>query len=361
MRLPIVSRRPLILLPEIIMSDQKAPRVSVKDCESDDAPAATAAAQEEDDEIGSWMLYEYDEQTTEANTAHEEFRRLQVLRSYCALDIQDGSIDRLTRTACLTFGVSGAWVCLVDFRRIVYFSKHGIVEGLDILPRLDRYACAHAIQYRGDRVYVVPDMSQNSLFQNMEFVSHPPHMNFYAAAPLISPEGFRIGIFGLVDQAQRPQGFTEDEKDALVDYAALAVKILADHRFKVSIREKMTKAIAITSHHLVTPLSGLQLSLSLLKEDGQGTESNFSEQQKEMIATAETCSSAMSRITRTAFADLRTEMTARTSTSTGTVAICSRPSSPSRVLPDCSVRVLIDRINEVRYYDCSSFMELVVF
>ena len=139
---------------------------------------------------------------------------------------------------------------------------------------------------------------------------------------------------------------SEEEKDALVDYAAVTVKILADHRFKVRIREKMAKAVAITSHDLVTPLSGLQLSLSLLKEDGQGAESNFSEQQREMIATAETCSSAMSRVTRSAFADLRSEMMPNIATSNSTVT-SSRPSSPSDVLPDCSIRSLIDRINEV--------------
>lgn len=136
---------------------------------------------EDEDEVGNWMLYEYDEQTTEATTANEEFRRLQVLRSYCALDIQEESIDRLTRTAAMTFGVTGAWVCLVDFRRIVYFSKHGL-DDLHILPRVDRYACAHAIQYRADRAYVVPDMSKNRLYEKMEFVCQPPFMKFYASA-----------------------------------------------------------------------------------------------------------------------------------------------------------------------------------
>ena len=108
----------------------------------------------------------------------------------------------------------------------------------------------------------------------------------------------------------------------------------------------MAKAVAITSHDLVTPLSGLQLSLSLLKEDGQGEESNFSQEQREMIATAETCSSAMSQVTRSAFADLRSEMMSNIATATSTV-VSSRPESPSEGLPDCSIRILIDRINEV--------------
>ena len=182
-----------------------SPRVSVNDFENDNAllrelvmdeiemnqpgynrnssSSMTAATEDggDEQEIGNWMLYEYDEQTTEATTANEEFRRLQVLRSYCALDIQEESIDRLTRTAALTFAVSGAWVCLVDFRRIVYFSKYGL-EDLNVLPRLDRYACAHAIQYRADRVYVITDMSKHRFYENMEFVKNPPHMKFYAAA-----------------------------------------------------------------------------------------------------------------------------------------------------------------------------------
>ena len=326
------------LLRELVMDEieRKKPGYAPKNT------AKNNGDEEEEEEVGSWMLYEYDEQTTEANTAQEEFRRLQVLRSYCALDIQDESIDRLTRTATLTFGVTGAWVCLVDFRRIVYFSKHGMGD-LHILPRADRFACAHSIQYRTDRVYVVPDMSKDRLYEHVDFVAEAPYMKFYASAPLISPEGFRIGTFGLIDDKARPDGIDEGVKDALVDYAAVAVKILSDHRFKVRIQEKMTKAIAVTSHHLVTPLSGLQLSLSLLKEDGQGSESNFTEQQRDMIATAETCSTAMSRVTRSAFADLRAEMLPANPVR----AASGQASSPRDILPDCLVNVLVDRINEV--------------
>lgn len=185
------------------MSDDKpqptaGSRISVNDFENDSAllqelvmdeigrnrpgfSRSSSFLEEGEEELGNWMLYEYDEQTTEATTANEEFRRLQVLRSYCALDIQEESIDRLTRTAALTFDVKGAWVCLVDFRRIVYFSKHGL-DDLHVLPRLDRYACAHAIQYRADRAYVVPDMSKNRLYENVEYVVQPPYMKFYASA-----------------------------------------------------------------------------------------------------------------------------------------------------------------------------------
>ena len=178
---------------------KKAPssHVSVTDFENDNALlqelvideiernhpgyARSKSIEEEEEEIGNWMLYEFDEQTAEATTASEEFRRLQVLRSYCALDIQEESIDHLTRTAAMTFGVTGAWVCLVDFRRIVYLSKHGM-DDLHILPRVDRYAFAHAIQYRADRAYVVPDMSKNRLYEKLELVCQPPFMKFYASA-----------------------------------------------------------------------------------------------------------------------------------------------------------------------------------
>ena len=186
------------LLNELVMDEITATRPT------SGAPIPAAGnAQPRETEEGSWMLYEYDAQTTEAVTAYDEFRRLQVLRSYCALDIRDETIDRLTRTAALTFGVAGAWVCLVDFKRIVYFSTHGL-DGLDVIPRLGRYGCAHAIQFRADRCYVVPDMSTNSLYEDMEFVNQAPFMKFYASAPLLSPEGFRIGTFGLIDPGARP-------------------------------------------------------------------------------------------------------------------------------------------------------------
>jgi signal transduction histidine kinase len=131
-------------------------------------------------------------------------------------------------------------------------------------------------------------------------------------------QGYRIGNFGILDSKPHPQGLTGSEKTTLVDFATMTMKILVDRRERLHIREQREKLIANTAHDLMTPLTGLQLSLSVLRV---GTETNkfLSDHETQLIETAENCSSVMARICTSSFAELREDA--------GPGALIGRPSA----------------------------------
>ena len=68
-----------------------------------------------------------------------------------------------------------------------------------------------------------------------------------------------------------------------------------------------SQIIASTAHDLLTPLSGIQMSLSLLLED-EDLKSRMTNHQKELIVTAGSCSDVMNRICHSAIETFRGEV-----------------------------------------------------
>ena len=89
---------------------------------------------------------------------------------------------------------------------------------------------------------------------------------------------------------------TSEDKANLRELAALTVELMvARRREKRYLIEDKTKLIACTAHDLLTPLSGVQMSLSLIKANEDGVD-KMPEHQLELIETARNCSEVMSRI-----------------------------------------------------------------
>lgn len=306
--------------------------------------SATAAVEED---CGEWLLLSYDTETTENSYACEEYRRLKNLRSYaCVLvdDRDDQALDRLTRSAAKAMRTFASWICLVDLRRIIYVSTHGLPQDIKFLPRNFRDPCPHVINYKADKVFVVNDLSQSELFRetSLSFVPSSTKARFYAAAPLISPEGHRIGTFGVTDSQPRPQGISAKEKQAMLDFAALAMDILALRRWKVDMKSKLNRTITCTSKDLNSPLHGLQMSLSHLKQDAMKENSNLSETQKDFLETAESCFGAMTKITMDAFSEISAHVEMETPRVT-----CSDSTSSGPY--ECCIRELFDHAYEVGF------------
>ncbi|TVP78295.1 PAS domain S-box protein [Thioalkalivibrio sp.] len=142
-----------------------------------------------------------------------EFQCRQTLRDLGVLDtFQDERFDRLTRIARRHFGVSVALVSLVDTERRWCKSR----QGLDVqeTPRAISF-CDHAIL--GEAILKVPDTLEDDRFANNPLVTAPPHIRFYAGAPLHAPDGERVGTFCILDN--RPRTFSDDELSVLRDLA----------------------------------------------------------------------------------------------------------------------------------------------
>lgn len=150
-----------------------------------------------------------------------EAERLQAVRAYDILDTPpEVDFDTLTRVAAHALDTPAAVIGLIDSDRIWFKSR----LGLD-MPQLDRKIafCAHAIM-RPDEPLVVENLLQDSRFRENPLVTHPPHLRFYAGAPLIDRHGYALGTIAVVDT--QPRSFSEAQRDLLRDLSRLVITVL---------------------------------------------------------------------------------------------------------------------------------------
>jgi PAS domain S-box-containing protein len=156
-----------------------------------------------------------------APVPENEADRLAALRGYDALDqAPEPSFDRLARLAALLFSTPIALITLLDADRQVFKSHYG--TDLRETSR-DESFCAHAIHASG--VTVVCDATLDTRFADNPLVLGPPHIRFYAGAPLETQKGFRLGAICVIDSEPR-QPPDPQRLAALRDLADSVVELL---------------------------------------------------------------------------------------------------------------------------------------
>jgi CheY-like chemotaxis protein/GAF domain-containing protein len=250
------------------------------------------AAQEVDDVLRSSSTTS-SEEPSETSCLDKEVKRLRVLKSYLGvLDCDHGNkFERLTALASRIFGVPMAQVAIADLDKQYCISSRGINH----LTARNSPFCSHAVLADCD-ILVVGDATKDSRFQQDPQVATTAKVRFYAGAPLICPEGYRLGTLCVMDTEPRLTEVALEEKQSLMELAGMAMETLVDLRTKkTSALRDPSQQIACTAHDLLTPLTGIALSLSLLKED-EALQRKLTEQQRDMIETAANCSAVMNSI-----------------------------------------------------------------
>jgi len=225
-----------------------------------------------------------------------EVVRLRVLKTYLGgLHTEHGNkFERLTALAGRIFQVPMAMVTIDDLNKQYNLSSRGI-DSTNESATITSHFCTHVVMSDCD-LMVVNDASNDSRFAKNPEVTGHPYIRFYAGTPLICPEGYRLGTVCVMDSKPRPNPVTLEEKQSLMELAAMAMENLFELRTKSQGNNvDPSQQIACAAHDLLTPLTGIALSLSLLKED-EGLASKLTEQQRDMIDTAANCSTFMNRI-----------------------------------------------------------------
>lgn len=150
----------------------------------------------------------------------DEDARLAALDRYTdAPEALEASLDRLTELAVALFDVDSAAVGLIDAHHERFLSCHGASFG-DV-DRADTI-CTYAIL--DDQPTVIEDVTDDPRF-NSPAVSG---IDFYAGAPLVTPDGQTIGTFCLQDG--EPRSFDDRERDLLRTLADETMTTLECHR-----------------------------------------------------------------------------------------------------------------------------------
>jgi GGDEF domain-containing protein len=153
----------------------------------------------------------------EARLPENEAERLATLRSLSILDTpRDDRFDRFTRLAARIFDMPIALISLVDEQRQWFKS----VEGFDGAETPREFSfCAHAIL--GDDVFEVRNSRRDARFRDNPLVVEQPHIRYYAGAPLVTPDGNKIGTLCIIDRV--PRQLREEDRRLLKDLADMVV------------------------------------------------------------------------------------------------------------------------------------------
>lgn len=128
-----------------------------------------------------------------------EKQRIALLHDMLLLDTPpERRLDRIVEFASTEFAVPISLISLVDSGRQWFKARVGL-EACET-PR-DVSFCAHALASEG--ILLVPDALLDERFHDNPLVSGPPHIRFYAGAPLVCRDGLVIGTLCLIDTRPR--------------------------------------------------------------------------------------------------------------------------------------------------------------
>lgn len=151
-----------------------------------------------------------------------EQERVDFLHGLGILDTPpDARIDALTRAAADYFKVPAALVTLIDSDSQWIKSSTSVTDFQG--PREIAF-CHHTIMRL--RLLVVENALTDPRFRDNPVVRNPPHIRFYAGAPLVVGGRYRIGSFCLLDDI--PRTLDTDGRTRLWQFAVTASQVIED-------------------------------------------------------------------------------------------------------------------------------------
>ncbi|WRH65973.1 MAG: GAF domain-containing protein [Planktothrix sp. GU0601_MAG3] len=148
----------------------------------------------------------------------KENQRLEALYHYNILDTaSEAAFDRITLLASRLLGVPISLVSLVDQERIWFKSRHG----LDC-PQVDREGSFCGFAMYNQDVYCINDTLIDPQWCAHPLVTGEFGLRFYAAAPLCTSNGQRLGTLCVMDH--HPHELSELEVQTLQSLGELVIE-----------------------------------------------------------------------------------------------------------------------------------------
>ena len=139
--------------------------------------------------------------------------------------VDDSELVAITRFAAKLAGTPTALVSLIEATRQRFLAR----EGLDATetPRSQSF-CQYAMAMDG--VMEVADARDDARFADNPLVTGPPHIRFYAGAPLIGEDGEALGALCVLSPDPRPDGLTDLQREGMMVLASAVMRRLRDRR-----------------------------------------------------------------------------------------------------------------------------------
>lgn len=176
---------------------------------------------------------------SESGDDTEDRQRLAALYRYGILDTpEEEAFDRITNLAARLLDAPIALTTFVDEDRQWFKSCIGMEQRET--PR-EVFFCDYNIRDNG--VMVVEDATNDVRFADSPLVTGPPHIRFYAGAPLFTDDGFALGSLCVIDT--EPRTLSDDDRQTLHTLAQVVIdelKLHASHVHRHAIFESIDGA-----------------------------------------------------------------------------------------------------------------------
>lgn len=148
-----------------------------------------------------------------------EFERIAALKRYHLIHTPpEPVLDQIVQLAATTFDIPMALITLVDVDHVFFKASIG-VQGLTGMSR-GRSLCSIAILDTAP--LIIHYAEEKKCLLNNPIIAAELGLKFYASAPLITPDGFAIGVLAIVDT--KPRAFTSEQIQSLKDMADMVMK-----------------------------------------------------------------------------------------------------------------------------------------
>jgi light-regulated signal transduction histidine kinase (bacteriophytochrome) len=171
-------------------------------------------------------------------SSNGEAARLAALQQYQILDTEpEAAYENVAKLAAFICGTSIALVNFIDENRQWFKAKLGI--DIPEIPRSVGFS--YLCQERRD-VVVIPDTLADAALANNPLVAEYPYVRFYAAVPLITPQGDMLGTLCVLDR--EPRELSPQQVTALVALSQLVLEQLELRRHVVEVTRMSDELMA---------------------------------------------------------------------------------------------------------------------
>lgn len=204
---------------------------------------------------------------TPAALPPDEAERLLALRELLVLDTEPEPLfDHLAQMATAVCGTPIGLLSLVDADRQWFKANVGL-DGLVESPR-DLSFCGHAIL--NDALFEVPDATVDERFCDNPLVTAPGGVQSYFGAPLVLPDGQRLGTLCVVDRL--PRRLSAQQRSMLSQLAQMATDALLQRRELIrrslEARTEYERALARSENRYRRIVEDQTEMISLARPDG---------------------------------------------------------------------------------------------
>ena len=192
---------------------------------------------------------------------HDDKKRLKRLYQYEILNTPvDEEFDKIAQLAADIFDCPGAFITFVDIDSVFFKSNLSQLKE-NVIPRKDSLCSLSILE---DKVTIIEDASQFEDLMESPYIRDPEGIKFYAGAPLITLEGYKLGAICVIDD--KPRKATSKQLKILADLSKVVMEMLESRLVTKKMIAVQTEYLNRSVHDLKNYIGNLTLATDLLRE-----------------------------------------------------------------------------------------------